>query len=131
MEYVIKTQQGIDFTLSPENANLDAFIEQFNNMQLTAVSLSNIGMNKRNIIAVAPKVPFTKTGAGIYKLNTVDGSEYLVKLEENDSVSKVVGRINDHKREFIKVGDAESAVIIPAQNFDFIIETTALGTPAA
>lgn len=122
MEYTIHTQQGIDFSINTENVNLDEFMSQLNNNRLTAVAISNIGLHKRNILSITPKEAITETGPGVYQLNTIDQSEYLVELAEGDNVNQVVARINDMAQQFVKVGD----VIIQAQNFDFIIETSAL-----
>lgn len=127
MEYVIYTQQGIAFNIDSETTNLDNFMKDLNNNQLTAVSISDIGLHKRNILSIAPKEPATEKGEGVYQLNTIDRSEYLVTLEEGDTIVKVVSRINDRNQQFVKVGE----VIIQAQNFDFIISVTALDEPAA
>lgn len=122
MNYVINTQQKIVFNLEMKDGGLNEFMNQLNNHQLTAVSISNIGLHKRNILSVPPAEPYTEKGPGVYQLNTTDGARYFVKFEEGDSVAKIIERINDRQQQFVKIGDEETAVIIQSQNFDFIIE---------
>lgn len=126
--YVINTQQGIVFDLKLGPDGLDDFLDQLNNPKLTAVSISDIGLHKRNFLSVPPKVAYSERGPGVFQLKTTDGIEYFVRLAEDDSVSKVVARINDRNQQFVKIGDADTAVIIQSQNFDFIIDTELLET---
>jgi hypothetical protein len=122
MEYAINTQQGIVFKFNTESMSLETFLKQLNNNQLTAVSISDIGLHKRNILSIVPKEPLAEVSEGAYQLNTIDRASYQVQLAEGDTVAQVVDRVNNRTQQFIQIGN----VVIQSQNFDFIIGSTAL-----
>lgn len=120
MAYKLKTNRGILFTITKEDFDPAAYMEQLNNNRILMVSLGGIMMQKSNILWVADEKALEEKGKHVIEMTS--GDKINVDIKDFNADALTID-FNNHENTFALVGGA----IVNRRGVDMILPADVAG----